>query len=267
MPDATYIHGTAPDEQARLAELNRLTNAAFLDFLTLRGDESVLEIGSGLGILAADAAARLPHGRVTGLEYSADQLARAPTGISNLSFFQGDAHRLAFGDQAFDVVYCRYLLEHVARPDHVAAEAPRVLKPGGRFYAQENDISLVRHDPPTPAFDLAWQRFGALQQQLGGDAYIGRRLFGLLSRAGFREITLSLAPEVYGHGHPRFAPWLENLVGNIRSGEAALHERGLASPAQTAAAVAELRALMHDPHASTIFCWNRAAARRPACGS
>jgi hypothetical protein len=129
---------------------------------------------------------------------------------------------------------------------------------------QENDISLVRHDPPTPAFDLVWERFGALQRQLGGDAYIGRRLFGLLSRAGFRGVAPGLAPEAYGHGHPSFTPWLENLVGNIRSGEAALHERGLASPEQTAAAIAELRALMNDPHGSATFSWNRAAGHKAA---
>lgn len=263
MPDATYIHGTAPDEQARLSALNRLTNAPFLDFISPRPDDDALEIGSGLGILAAEVAARLPRGRITGLEFSADQLAKSPRGIPNLSYVQGDAHHLPFPDSTFDLVYCRYLLEHVADPPRVLAEALRVLKPGGRFFTQENDISLVRHDPPTPAFDRIWRQFATLQASLGGDAYIGRRLFGLLARAGFAEIALSTAPEVYWYGHPAFGPWIENLIGNIRSGLDALHARGLATPGQTDAAIAELRAFTINPHASTWFYWNRASARRP----
>lgn len=263
MSSTSYIHGTDPDEQERLAALNRLTNPPFIRFLSLHGDETALEIGSGLGILAADVAALLPRGRITGLEFSRDQLARSPAATPNLSFIQGDAHSLPFPDASFDLVYCRYLLEHVADPARVLREALRVLRPGGRFMAQENDISLVRLDPPTPAFDLVWGRFAALQAQLGGDALVGRRLFGLLVDAGFAGIELSVAPEVYWSGHPSFEPWVVNLIGNIRSGQAALHERGLATPMETAAAIGELASLIRDPRASSCFCWNRAGAARP----
>jgi hypothetical protein len=31
----TYIHGTEPSEQERLAALNRMTNKAFVDFLSI----------------------------------------------------------------------------------------------------------------------------------------------------------------------------------------------------------------------------------------
>lgn len=44
---ATYIHGTAPDEQQRLVLLNELTNPAFLDWLPLRPGLRVPEVGSG----------------------------------------------------------------------------------------------------------------------------------------------------------------------------------------------------------------------------
>src|SRR5258708_913408 len=51
VPDASYIHGTDPVEQKRLTELNRLTNASFIQFLDLSSDSNVLEVGSGLGLL------------------------------------------------------------------------------------------------------------------------------------------------------------------------------------------------------------------------
>ena len=44
-----YIHGSSPKEQRRLAGLNELLNQACLSELALKGKESVLDIGRGLG--------------------------------------------------------------------------------------------------------------------------------------------------------------------------------------------------------------------------
>ena len=259
----TYIHGTAPDEQARLAALNRMTNPPFVEFLALEGHEQVLEIGSGLGILAADVAAKVPHGSVIGLEGSPGQLSHAPRDIANLSYLHADAHALPFPDSTFDVVYCRYLLEHVADPVQVLREARRVLRFGGRLLAQENDISLVRHDPPTPAFYKVWDAFARLQARLGGDALIGRKLCRLFSEAGFEStLALSSQPEIYWQGHPGFGPWIENLAGNIRSGQTRLVEMALATQEEISAALANLQAVAAHPHGSTWFYWNRAMATR-----
>jgi ubiquinone/menaquinone biosynthesis C-methylase UbiE len=259
MPEASYIHGTDPSEQARLAALNRMTNAPFLDFLNLGPADRVLEVGSGLGLLAAQAAARAPRGRVVGLEHSAAQLAAAPPPPANLSLVQGDAHALPFPDDSFDVAYCRYVLEHVADPVTVLAEMRRVVRAGGRVLAQENNIEINRFDPPCPAFERVWERFAQLQAMLGGDALIGRRLLRLFRGAGLRQIELSIQPEVHWSTSPGFVPWVTNLIGNVRSGEAALVGRGLASAAQVREAVAELQALMLRDDATAIFYWNRAA--------
>jgi cyclopropane fatty-acyl-phospholipid synthase-like methyltransferase len=47
-----YIHGTHPDEQARLSLLNDLLNRGSLRELQLQGGERVLDVGCGLGQLA-----------------------------------------------------------------------------------------------------------------------------------------------------------------------------------------------------------------------
>jgi SAM-dependent methyltransferase len=44
-----------------------------------------------------------------------------------------DAHRLPFRDGKIDVVYASAVYEHLAQPQIAAAEAARVLKPGGYF--------------------------------------------------------------------------------------------------------------------------------------
>ena len=66
-PD-TYIHGTEPSEQDRLAALNRMTNAAFIRFLAVPDGARVLEVGSGLGLLAVETASAARDVRVVGVE-------------------------------------------------------------------------------------------------------------------------------------------------------------------------------------------------------
>lgn len=246
----TYVHGTAPIEQERLALLNRLTNETFVDFLEVGPGMRVLEVGSGLGILAEEVSAR--GAAVIGLERSAEQIAAASRS-GNTLFVQGDAHNLHFEDSAFDLVYARYLLEHVSDPARVVREMRRVVRPGGRVVACDNDISMMRMDPPCPAFEAAWQGLARYQRTLGGDALIGRRLFRLFRQAGLRDIELSVQPEVHWAGSPGFEPWIRNIIGNIDSAR-----RGI-DPATAENAVAELEELIRHEDASCIFVWNRAA--------
>ncbi len=262
MNNPTYIHGTDAAEQERLARLNRLTNPAFLEFLEIAPDSLVLEVGSGLGILAAEVARRVPQGGVRGLERSAAQLRAIENRPPNLHFIQGDARRLPFEENRFDAAYCRYVLEHVAGPVKVLAEIRRVLKPGGRVFIQENNILIHAFDPDCPRFDALWRKFARLQERLGGDATVGKKLYALLKRAGFQRIELSLQPEVHHSGQPGFSLWVENLIGNLRSGERELRRRKLAAAAEIDRAVAELRALLARDDASAIFYWNRARARK-----
>ncbi|MFL5341827.1 MAG: methyltransferase domain-containing protein [Gemmataceae bacterium] len=264
MSDAVYIHGTARDEQERLAKLGELTDAAFLQFLELPPGGRVLDVGSGLGGLAREVARRVPGGEVWGIERSAEQLARAVADLPNLHFQQGDAHSLPFDDDSFDVAYCRYLLEHVADPVRVLREMRRVLKPGGRVFVQENNIFTNEFDPACPNFGRLWRTFACLQEALGGDALIGKKLFRLLSAAGFRDVRLSIQPEVHHFGSPNYRSWLENLAGNIRSAESALLERGLATDAEIRAAIDDLRRLMDDATGSAFFYWNRATGIKPS---
>jgi ubiquinone/menaquinone biosynthesis C-methylase UbiE len=257
----TYIHGTEPAEQERLAALNRITNGAFLSFLDVEAGTRVLEVGSGLGLLAAEAASANDCVKVVGLERSGEQIAAAVR-VPHVGYIRGDAHELPFREGAFHLVYARYLLEHVVAPEQVLREMRRVTRPGGRVGVCENDISLMRVDPPCPHFEEVWTLFQRLQEQLGGDGLIGRRLFRLFRSAGFTDIELSLQPEVHWQGSVAFGPWMTNLRGNLESARRGLEQSAACGRSKLDAAIAELDELARRPDASAYFMWNRAIARR-----
>jgi SAM-dependent methyltransferase len=102
-----YIHGVHPSEQERLAALNALTNPAFCRYADSEthctDTETILEVGSGLGILAREMSQKVPFGYAVGLEFSQGQIDRAKSDSSNIRFIRVDAHVLPFADDCFDL--------------------------------------------------------------------------------------------------------------------------------------------------------------------
>jgi ubiquinone/menaquinone biosynthesis C-methylase UbiE len=272
-PPSGYIHGTHASEQSRLAALNELSNADFIRFLDLGERDHVLEVGSGLGILTRAVAARLPGGMVWGIEQSVEQIEFAlqqldqlpESSVPNVTFVQGDAHALPFADGCFQVAYCRYVLEHIKSPLRALEEMRRVLQPGGRVFVQEPNIYAVEIEPECPTFDAVWRRFGVLQEQLGGDPLVGKRLLGLLRRAGFTEVSLSIAPVVGHAGMETFPQYVAMFADVLRAGEPLLEAHGLPRR-EVRAGVAELEALLSRDDAALFFYWHRATALRPPAG-
>jgi len=92
---------------------------------------SVLDVACGPGYVSA--AVRELGAGPTGIDFSEKMIGIAKTMFPNISFLQGDAQELPFGNASFDRVLINFGLLHVSQPEKACAEACRVLKPGGRF--------------------------------------------------------------------------------------------------------------------------------------
>ena len=91
--ETVYIHGTSPDEQRRLSLMNDvLLNPPSLREMNLRGDEHIIDFGSGLGQFTRVMARAVPRGRVVGLERDEAQLA----GAKRLAESDGEAKLVDF---------------------------------------------------------------------------------------------------------------------------------------------------------------------------
>jgi SAM-dependent methyltransferase len=119
-----------------------------------------------------------------GLEYDATLVDYAQTRPENppgARFQQGDATGLAFPDASFDVVFCRYLLIHMADPLCVVREMMRVVRPGGFAIAFEGDFTSVgTSHPPCAAIETIHRVWRGLFQNPSA----GRRLVHYFREAG-----------------------------------------------------------------------------------
>jgi ubiquinone/menaquinone biosynthesis C-methylase UbiE len=121
--------------------------ARMLERLGLRGDERLLDVGCGRGLLLVSAAKRLQTGRAIGIDIwsQRDQKHNRPEATLRNAALAGvrdrvqvgsaDARQLPFEDGTFDLVVSNLALHNIhPRGERARAvrEVARVVKPGGR---------------------------------------------------------------------------------------------------------------------------------------
>ena len=118
-----------------------------LDQMALKGDEKILDVGCGRGLMATGAAKRLKTGKVTAIDTwdpeslsgnsqdAAKENAKAEGVADRVRVETGDPRKLVYPAGNFDVVISFAALHRLAddhERDQAVAEILRVLKPGGR---------------------------------------------------------------------------------------------------------------------------------------
>jgi ubiquinone/menaquinone biosynthesis C-methylase UbiE len=160
--------------------------------LALQPGETVLDVGSGPGLLMADVADLVgPEGHVTGIDASDSMLALSrrrfadPPLRERTSVLKADATQLPFKTGQFDAAVSTQVYEYVPDVDRALAELYRVLRPGGRALILDTDWdSLVWNTLDSSLRDRfidAWiKRFA--------HPHLPRTLRQRLRNAGFRGL-------------------------------------------------------------------------------
>ncbi len=104
--------------------------------------ERALDVGTGTGAGAQVIKERFPDAEVVGVDVSPAMLEAARRNVDGVSFKEGDAAKLPFGDGEFDLVAHSNMIPFI---DQVA----RVLRPGGwTFFAFSGGAETPIYVPP-----------------------------------------------------------------------------------------------------------------------
>ncbi|MBT6283588.1 MAG: class I SAM-dependent methyltransferase [Rhodospirillaceae bacterium] len=158
--------------------------------------ERVLDLGSGTGDPAISIGLALGgNGAITACDLTPEMLAKARdrsvnVGLDVISFTAADMTSLAFADNSFDCVTCRFGLMFPEDKVAAAREVLRVLKPGGRV----GYIVWGPYDENPPFFVIRRAIAEAMGQEEGAVPHrhsLGQpgQLSEILNAAGFSKAT------------------------------------------------------------------------------
>ena len=128
----------------------------FLDEIPWQGNETVLDVGCGNGILIMGAAKRLTTGKGIGIDiwtdFSGDSRPEAfqenskIEGVADrVSLQNEDVRQLPYDNESFDVIISGLTMHHMshgAGTNKAMSEMTRVLKPGGRMAIYDDPFTV-----------------------------------------------------------------------------------------------------------------------------
>jgi ubiquinone/menaquinone biosynthesis C-methylase UbiE len=167
-----------------------------LDLISWRGDETVLDVGCGLGLMLIGAAKRLMTGTAAGIDIwqtedlsgnrpdAALENARREGVAERVTISTADMRQIPFPDGLFDVIVSNVAIHNVYQANERAAavrEIARVLKPGGVCI-----LADVRHE----AQYASVLRASGVTDQQRHDSSITSLFFAILSLGSVRPFVL-----------------------------------------------------------------------------
>lgn len=147
-PTGVWLLAAAAWMLASSLWIKKIVMRSLLDLRRWRGDERVLDVGCGRGLVAIEAARRVPRGMVSAIDLwqAVDLSGNGPDAIranaivagveKRLAIDTGDARALPYDNASFDVVASMTAIHNIpgARGRRAAvSEAWRVVRPGGQI--------------------------------------------------------------------------------------------------------------------------------------
>ena len=138
--------------------IHRVWKDAMMDWLAPHPGQKLLDVAGGTGDISFRFLKRAGSGHSTVLDLTESMLvagrqrAEADDMADSLDWVVGDAMKLPFPDNTFDVYTISFGIRNVTRPQEALNEAYRVLRPGGRLMVLE--FSQLPNPMMQKAYDL-----------------------------------------------------------------------------------------------------------------
>lgn len=210
-----YIQGTNTLYYSRKLRFDDLFEQQYKQLfdLDISRNLKVLEIGCGPGALAGAIHRWYSNAEVTAIDRDSEFIRFASEHEDGISFMEGDATRLPFEDDIFDVTISNTVAEHI-EPSKFYGEQLRVLKPGGRclVLSSRRGINInpgcvtVRNDfekafwKKVQKYDTSLETYSVCQYPMSE-----AEMPVAMEKYGFRNIRTGYAAIDLTPDHPKFS--------------------------------------------------------------
>lgn len=184
----------------------------------------ILEVGCGTGNVPYWLLPHFPAGtQYTGIDNAEILIAEAEKtfkdSLFNVNFVRGNAGKLDFPDNTFDIVLTRAVLMHLEQPFQVIQEMVRVTEPGGvvisceasrnGWYALFN-IAEANEMANIP-LGMIQRTNQAIKERTGIDYNIGMKLPVIFHQSGLKQIECRFNDRISCILPPDLTPEMENM--------------------------------------------------------
>ncbi len=185
------------NEASRLAEQVKMGWALEKKKLTqFSAEEKInfLDLGCGPGVFSNLVAADFPNWQITGLDTHPDILPKE-TAFANTTFLHYQPNTpLPVADETVDIVYCRFLFQHLTNSQFLLEEILRVLKPGGSLIAIDVDDRGTIFSPTQAWIKNIYAAAATAQMNLQANRAIGATFPELFSQANYTVAEFEVMP-------------------------------------------------------------------------
>jgi ubiquinone/menaquinone biosynthesis C-methylase UbiE len=189
-----YVLGTSDNELERLRIQSALFEKQTIETLNLAGIQrgmSCLDVGCGQGhtsLLISQLVGR--SGKVVGMDINEDNIKTCNTKVGHnnkkLKFIVGDICKSMLDESSFDLVYSRFLFQHLPDPGKALERLLRLTADEGIVVLEELDQGLWLSYPTDPNLRKLQKAYVNLLKLSGSDPYIARKLYGIYLKTGLK---------------------------------------------------------------------------------
>ena len=155
----------------------------------------ILDVGCGLGNTSRMFADAYPNASVTGVNFSAEQVAFASKQYPDINFIQKDASRLDLPSESVDRIFCVEAAFHFNTRMDFLREAFRIMKSGGLLVFSDVLYTRSIYGIPTENTGLSLEQYENDIRKIGWDietnlditSFTGSPYLQLLCESGFER--------------------------------------------------------------------------------
>jgi len=189
-----YVLGSSQKEIERLNIQSALFAKETVQTLNLAGVKEgmrCLDAGCGVGHTTTLISSRVgDSGKVIGLDISEDNINICKENLNciseNVEFLLGDLYDTVLADSSFDLVYSRFLFQHLIYPEKAIAKISKLTADKGVIAIEELDHGLWLSYPFDPNLEKLQKAYVKLLKLSGSDPYVARKLYGMFLRNGLK---------------------------------------------------------------------------------